>query len=83
VTLKKRSHDQCCASISFTWIYPPGTNEAYYLSYLIFSKLIYLNSMHIWKHINLKKYTRLDIFSNLGKLFRINITQTLKSMLKP
>jgi hypothetical protein len=85
VTMKKRSHDQCYAGISFTWMYPPGTNEAYYLSYLIFSKSICLNSMHIQKHINLKKYTcfaTLDMFSNSGKLFRINVTQTLKSKLK-
>ncbi len=47
VTLKKRSHDKCCAGTSFTLIYPLGTNEVYYLSYLIFSKSIYHNSMHI------------------------------------
>jgi hypothetical protein len=41
--------------ISFTQIFPLGMGKVYYLCYLILSKSIYHNQMHIQGCINLKK----------------------------
>jgi hypothetical protein len=45
------SSNQCCASISFSQIYLLDMDREYYLFFLIFSKLIYFNQMHIQRYI--------------------------------